>query len=196
MNLLLFPLFAFFLFVASDFITVLFTKQYVASIPLFRIALLSILFASINTGVILNAYAETRYQMYIGFFRLGVAMLTLYVFVKIWGVVGAVVADILVMVFFRVIILHKVARVLGIAYKNIIAWKENGLILCISLLSGVPLLFMKKYLCLQPLPSFLLSCPVYFAFYGIISVMMNTVSPHELSSFVENVLNRVPFRKS
>ena len=63
---------------------------------------------------------------------------------------GTMSADISVIVFFRFFILKKVARVVGVSYGKIIRWLENGLILFVAFLSGIPLVFMKRALSSSP----------------------------------------------
>ncbi|HBN25998.1 MAG TPA: hypothetical protein DD405_00815 [Desulfobacteraceae bacterium] len=180
MNLLLLPAFAFFFIMAEEFIVVLFTANYTESVPIFRINILAILISGINSGAILQAYAETKFLMKIAFIRLPVIVIILYFFITTWGVLGAVAANVVSLYFFRFILLCKVKKVLDLPFVKLINWKINITILLTAFLSGLPLVLIKIFLNLPPLFLLIVSSLLYTASYLILSVRMDIITKHEI----------------
>ena len=187
MNLMLMPVFVFFFFTAEVFITVLFTADYADSVPIFRIGLFLILISSINTGAVLQAYAKTRYVMNIALLRLPVTAGLLWVFIQQWGVLGAVSADVLAMVAFRLVVLGKVARVLGLPFSKVIDWSMNGRILLMALLAGMPVLVLTHLIADSPLLCLAASGIIYPLLYGILMVRSTCLAREEKAELIENV---------
>jgi O-antigen/teichoic acid export membrane protein len=191
MNLLLFPVFGFFLFMAAPFIILLFTSQYSDSIPIFRVSLLSILIAGINTGAILEAHAQTRYIMKIAFVRLPVTLVILYLFIHQWGVLGAVAANVVSLYLFRIIVLRKVEKVLELSFFRIVDWRCNGKILLLSLLSGLPLFALNSMTDLHPFAALCIAGMIYPLAYGSLGVRFGIIRRDEMEAFRRFVRDKV-----
>lgn len=191
MNFFLFPIFVYFFIMSHDFIVALFTDKYVDSVPIFRIGLLAILTSGINTGAILNAYAQTRYQMNIGFARISAAIVVLYLFIKFWGVIGAISANVVVSAVFMAIVMGKITRVIGTPLKKIIAWRENGQLFFIALVSGIPILLLKISVPLVPIVSLAVTFFIYISCYVILSLCFNTLSVADIFSFIKKFPQRI-----
>lgn len=188
MNLFLFPAFVFFFIMAHEFIVLLFTSDYVGSIPIFRISLLAILISGINTGAVLQAYAETKYMMKLAFIRLPVTAGILYYFVNMWGVLGAVAADVLLIICFRIIVLGKVHKTLDLPFLKIIEWKTNAKIFLVAVLAGFPLILLKILFPLPPLVLFAVAGLLYSITYFFISIQSNSIHRSEIEK-IHNYLN-------
>jgi len=188
MNLFFFPTFMFFLLMSQEFIIVLFGPKYVDSVPIFQISLLGLLIASINTGSVLNAYAETTYQFRIALLRLPVAVLLLYVFTKRWGIIGAVSADMIVSAGFRFIVLGKVAGVMELSIIRLLEPRKNGKIMLASLLAGLPLLYFKACLELPLVPLLAVSGLIFGVLYCFFGFLLKISSRSEVASFCRALL--------
>jgi O-antigen/teichoic acid export membrane protein len=195
MNLIFFPTFVFFFIMADEFILLLFTDKYEASIPIFRVSLLGILMSGINVGAVLNAYAQTRYEMTIAFVRLPVTMVLLYVFTNLWGVLGAIGADVFVSYLFRAVALQRVADVLSLSFGRIFEWRKNGIALCIAGVAGIPLLGLKNFAGMGPFLLLAVSAVIFCFCYVGLSIAFGTLSKAEVRSLVDLLLRRfVPLR--
>ncbi len=183
MNLFFFPIFVFFCLMAHEFIVTFFTINYIDSVPIFRISLLGLLVSGINTGAILNAYAETRYQLRIALLRLPIAIVALYLFTKMWGVLGTVTADVLVSIGFVIFVLGKVARVMEVPFGQLVSFRKNGRIMAAALLAGAPILVVRNYLPFPPLFLLTVSFPVYTVCYFALCFALKTMSWREITSF-------------
>ena len=191
-NIFLLPAFSFFFIMANDFIVVMFTVNYSDSIPIFRISLLTILLVAINPGPVLRAYAETKYIMKIGFLRVPGAIAALYLFVSLWGVLGAIIANFVTMLIFRSLLMVKASRVLDISLQKMIQWNKNITILLISISSGLPLILIKTYLDLEPVISLGGSFILYSLLYFTLSIYFETIEKNErlaLQNYISDKLS-------
>jgi O-antigen/teichoic acid export membrane protein len=190
MNLIIYPLFIFFFFFADEFIVTLFTRDYLASARIFRISLIALAVVGINTGALLNAYAQTKYLMMLGFVRLPVSILMLYWFTSMWGLVGAMSANVLLSFLFQGIILIKISRVMEIPFVKVLQWEVLAKILGASLIAVFPLVLGKSYLSIPPLAILLLAAPLFFAGYTGLSILFGTLLRQE-TRFFQNILRQL-----
>jgi O-antigen/teichoic acid export membrane protein len=181
MNLLFFPTFVFLFIMADEFIIGLYTNQYVESIAIFRISLFALLIIGINTGPILSAFAESRFQLKIALMRLPVAIAVLYFFTKGWGMLGAVAADVFVSASFRFFVLGKVARVMKIEARELVLWSDNFKILSAAVLSGAPLFIVKELVQVHPLVLLSVTAPMFVLVYGLLGLALKIISWSEVS---------------
>jgi O-antigen/teichoic acid export membrane protein len=187
MNLIIYPLFIFFFFFADEFIVALFTREYLESAVIFRISLLGLAVVGINAGAVLNAYAQTKYLMNLGFARLPITVLILYAFTSMWGMVGAMSANVLLSVLFQGIVLLKVSKVMEINFFKVLQWEVNAKILGAALISVFPLVLGKGYLHIPPLGVLLLAGPLFLAGYASLSILFGTLNRQEVRYFQETI---------
>ena len=143
------PLYAFLLVVARDFITLLFTKQYLAAWPIFAINLTLVplaILASANDPV-MRAYAEHR------FFLLRVRVALLVVFVcAVWfgvgrfGLVGAITAAVAVNFLERIVTAHKAARILGVRTADAALFKDVGKLALAAAVAGLAAWLLRSFI--------------------------------------------------
>ena len=115
------PFYALLLVVAREFVVLLFTEQYAASVPVFRVNLTLIPLAVLMSAAdpVIRAYAEHRYY----FLRLRLALLALMaaaiiVGLKTFGMTGAITAAVAVNCVERLVTARKCARVLGVTGRD------------------------------------------------------------------------------
>jgi O-antigen/teichoic acid export membrane protein len=84
------PLVTLLLVVGHDLIVFLFTDAYAASVPIYRVWLVAILFAIIPMDGLLRVYEQTRFLLVINVFRFILVAGGMYWFVSNMGLVGAV----------------------------------------------------------------------------------------------------------
>ena len=180
MNLFLFPIFVFFFIMAHEFILAFFSAKYSESVPIFQVCLVAILVGGINTGAVLNAYAQTQYLMKLALFRIPVAIVILYVFAKTWGIIGAIVADVLVTVSFRLIVLAKVSEVMKISVMNLLIPKVNGKILGCAVLAACPVLILKFLYSFTPLVMLIVTACVFTLTYCSTGLLIGILTKTEI----------------
>ena len=136
-----FPMFIFLMIVADIFITTLFTKNYAASIPIFRINILLIPFYCLMLDPIGRAFPE------IGRFLLKVRIIIfVFLFAALWfgmwhfdlrGMISIVVVGVLIE---RVVSLAKIVRILEIKSSDFHLLKDVGKTAIAAVFAGVVLL--------------------------------------------------------
>ncbi|MFL6213168.1 MAG: glycosyltransferase [Blastocatellia bacterium] len=124
-----FPIYAFLLIMGRDFLSLLFTDQYLASYPIFAINITLIPLAIITSACdpVIRAYAEHRFFL----LKARVLLLTLLI-VALWfvtghyGMVGTIATAISVNLIERAVTLAKVGRVLHVSRQDLRLLKDIG----------------------------------------------------------------------
>ncbi|MBI3802514.1 MAG: oligosaccharide flippase family protein [Nitrospirae bacterium] len=160
-----FPAFVFLQVVAHDLIVLLFTPTYLSSVPLFRIALFSLLTAIFLTEGVLRAYADTTFILKITFMKLVLTLLFIFPLLSWFGLSGGVLTLTLVLVIAKVTMLWKVARLIPLSLSALLPWRDLLSIGIFSVFCAVPVFFMGRIGTASPAWMVLLSATVYTVFY-------------------------------
>jgi O-antigen/teichoic acid export membrane protein len=122
-----FPLYALLVVVAHEFIGFLFTRRYLASVPVFLINLTLLLLGVMLQDPLFRAYVEQRFFL----IRLRV-VLCLLLTAGLWfgttrfGLVGAISTVVLVSVTERIVMAVRFGRILGVSRKDLVLLKDIG----------------------------------------------------------------------
>ena len=122
-----FPVYALLIVVAHEFIAFLFTRRYLASVPVFLINLTLLLLGVLLQDPLFRAYVEQRFFL----IRLRVVLCVLLT-AGLWfgttryGLVGAISAVVLVGVTERIVMAVRFGRILGVSRKDIVLLKDVG----------------------------------------------------------------------
>src|SRR5205823_5179513 len=108
--LVFFPLVGLLAVNANALITVLFTKDYAASVPIFMVWSLSILFASIQTDGVMRVFAQTRFLFVVNVLRLGILVAVMHLFLARFHLLGAVLVTLVGIVFAKTAALARIRR--------------------------------------------------------------------------------------
>lgn len=146
-----FPVFVFLQLMAPELITLLFTPTYLASVPLFRVALLSLLTAIILTEGVLRAYAETHFILKTTFMKLALTLILIFPFLSWFGLSGGVITLIAVLATAKTLMLWKVSRLIPLSVADLLPWRDLFSIAFFSALCGIPVLFVKSFEIASPL---------------------------------------------
>jgi O-antigen/teichoic acid export membrane protein len=84
------PLFISFFVFADQFIITVFTKNYAAAVPVFRIALLTVLLEATRYGMITRAYAKTGFMFIVSLIALLFMIPSCYFGILHYGIIGAI----------------------------------------------------------------------------------------------------------
>lgn len=84
------PMFVSFCVFANQFIVTVFTDKYAAAVPVFRIALLTVLLEATRYGMITRAYARTGFMFFVSLVSLLLMVATCYIGITCYGMVGAI----------------------------------------------------------------------------------------------------------
>lgn len=151
-SLLILPLFAFFMITAREVITILYTPEYLAAVPVFQVYLLLLLVhvAAFDSLVLSMGYSKiVLYSTIIG---LMLNIVFNVVFINLIGFTGPAIATVLVTLSITGYLLYVVKRKLSVSWGEVFPWKIYLHILGTSIIAGVvavPLAFMNDSLWLK-----------------------------------------------
>jgi O-antigen/teichoic acid export membrane protein len=127
LSLVYFPLYAFLLVAGREFITVLFTEQYIGSWPIFAINITMVPAGILVLDPILRAYAEQRYFL----LKLRVALIVALV-AALWfgterlGLVGTIAVVVFVALAERLVTAIRMGRIVGLTHRDLHLLKGVG----------------------------------------------------------------------
>jgi O-antigen/teichoic acid export membrane protein len=122
-----FPVYALLVVVAHEFISFLFTRSYLASVPVFLINLTLLLLGIVLQDPLFRAYVEQRFFLIRLRVVLGVLLTAgLWFGTTRFGPVGAISAVVLVGVAERAVMAVRFGRILGVTRKDIVLLKDVG----------------------------------------------------------------------
>lgn len=133
-----FPVYALLMVVAHEFISFLFTRRYLASVPVFMINLTLLLLGIMLQDPLFRAYVEQRFFL----IRLRIVLCVLLT-AGLWfgttrfGLVGAISAVVLVCVTERIVMAVRFGRILGVSRKDLPLLKDIGKLAIAAAVSGL-----------------------------------------------------------
>jgi O-antigen/teichoic acid export membrane protein len=130
------PLAALLCLTAHAVIVVLFTKTYLASVPILRVWCLMVLPSAFAVDGVLRAHARTRFLLVMNVVRLVVIVGLVGWLISRFGIIGAVLATLLGTVVVKAMALAQIARVMQVGLSEVLPWRRLALI---AVNAGVPL---------------------------------------------------------
>src|SRR5271165_6653431 len=133
-----FPVYALLAVVAQEFISFLFTRSYLASVPVFLINLTLLLLGILLLDPLFRAYVEQRFFL----IRLRVVLCValtagLWIGTARFGLLGAITTVVVVTVAERVVMAIRFARILGVGRRDLALLKDTGKLAIAATLSGL-----------------------------------------------------------
>lgn len=180
-----FPLHAFLLVMGREFLILLFTKQYLASWPIFAINLTLIPLAIITSAYdpVTRAYAELRYFLIKTRVVLLVLLLAcLWFTTQRFGIIGAIASMVCVNAIERVVIARRVTQTLGLTRRDFSLFKDIGkLFLAVTASSLITALVRSLMNGAKPF-SMLFFCGLTFLFVYLLMIwLIGILTPDERS---------------
>ena len=120
--LFFFPLFGLFAACAYDLIVFLFTEQYAASAPIFRLWCVVVLLAVFQTDGLIRVLAETRYLLFVNVVRLLTIAAVIGPLLSGFGLLGPVLATLLATAVAKVLMLARWKSRLGVSMGDLLPW--------------------------------------------------------------------------
>ena len=153
---------------AGKLITLLFTANYAASVPLFMVWTTSMLFAAVMTDSVLRVHADTRFLVVLNLLRLMVVALAIGPFLAWFGLMGAVLVTLLATALAKLVALVRIRGILHCGLAKVLPWKSLFSILAIATGAALPCLLLESALPLPSLPALLILGAVYAVSYGLL----------------------------
>jgi O-antigen/teichoic acid export membrane protein len=169
LSLIFIPLTVYLFIVADEFITVLFTENYAASIPLFMVFILSIPLHSIKCDAVIRSFGRADFLVYIYIFRLIFSIVMIFILMNKFGLIGIPFALVLVEATSKIIMIVKVGKLLGIRVMELLPTKELLRVTTIALIPALAVVFFKElYPNINKLVFLITSGCIYSLIYWII----------------------------
>ena len=177
--LVFFPLTALLLIGARDFIVMLFTDAYLASVPVFMIGVTAILFASVPVDGLLRVYAKTRTLLVMNLARLALIAMLIHWSIVSFGLVGAIAVTVVALALGKAIGLATAASLWHVGIGRLLPWRALSLIAATSLVAGLPALAVASGVQTAPAVRLLAVGIVYVSTYAAIAMAFGLLSTQE-----------------
>ena len=159
--LVFFPLVGVLLVNARDLIVLLFTRSYLASVPIFMVWTAAFLLAALPVDGVMRVYADTRFLVLLGAIKLAIIAASVGWFITRFHLLGGVLVTLLATLVGKTLALARVKVHMQACLYDLLPWTGLAAILGCALAAGLPALFVKEGLGLAPLPSIAASGLVY-----------------------------------
>lgn len=189
--LIFFPVFVLLFVTAPKLIEFLFTSQYAASVPIFLVWSLTVIFSVVQTDSVLRVYAKTRFLFLLYSIRLAMIVTLFGFFVKAMWLQGAVLLTVLAIVVAKSLALWRLTGLLGVGFRRILPWSSLGAILVVSLAAGVPAALVVRHLTAPLLGLLFVAGFMYMAFYLFMLFRFGLLSEGERVA-IAGLLQRPP----
>lgn len=141
--LVFFPVLALLLVTARDFIVLLFTDRYLASVPIFMVWSLALASSVLQTDAILRVYAATRFMLVLGLLKLLVIATLIGAFMSAFGLQGAVLVSLVATLAMKVAALARMRRLAGVGVRNLLPWTDLAGIALAAAAAALPALVVR-----------------------------------------------------
>jgi len=161
-----FPLAGVLLVSARDLVPVLFTDRYAASVPIFMIWSLTIVFAVLQVDGVLRVYAETRFllALYVG--KLLLIASSIGWLISRFHLAGAVLATLFAMVVAKGLALLRIKARIGVPLSRVLPWANLLRTALAAALAGAAALAVRTRLAVPPAPLLFAGAAVYTLSYA------------------------------
>jgi O-antigen/teichoic acid export membrane protein len=144
--LVFFPVLALMLVAARDFIVLLFTDRYLASVPIFMVSSLALLSSVFQTDGMLRVYAATRSMLVLGVAKLLIIASLIGLFMTAFGLPGAVLVSLMAMLTMKAVALARMKRFLGVGLGRLVPWRSLAGIAAAAAAAALPAFIVKATL--------------------------------------------------
>jgi O-antigen/teichoic acid export membrane protein len=178
--LVFFPLVGVLVVNATALITTLFDKdKYAASVPIFMVWSLSILFASIQTDGVMRVFAQTRFLFVLNLFRLSLLVAVMHWFLTHFHLQGAVMVTLLGMAFAKTVALIRIRRLMHVGLSMLLPWEKIGRILLAAMISAVPVAVLNRSLTGPPWALLFIGGALYAFTYASLVLILRILTDSE-----------------
>ena len=179
--LLFFPLAGLLLVNARELIVLLFTENYLASVPIFMVFSLSILLVVFRIDGVLRVYAQTRFLFVLNVIRLLVIAALFHWFLATLHLVGAVLITVLAAAIGKGLGLARMKRLMEVGLTDLLPWRSLAAIGGMAAVAGLIALVVKSGTGLPTLPLLVTTSLVYTASYLALAIGFRVLRDTELA---------------
>jgi O-antigen/teichoic acid export membrane protein len=164
---------------AYPLITLLYTSAYAASVPIFMLWSLSILFSVFPTDGVLRTYAENRWLLTTNITRLVMIVALMGWFIFKFHLIGAVLITLSGMLLAKVMHLARVKTLLRVGMTQLLPWSSLGSILLVSMISAIPSVILNAKLDVPLLILLPVSGMAYSCTFALLVLLFGLLTPEE-----------------
>jgi O-antigen/teichoic acid export membrane protein len=163
--LLFFPLAVFLMVDAREFITLLFTRRYISSAPIFMVWCAMILLTTLQVDGVMRVFAQTRFLLVLNLMRLAVIAGLIHWSLGQFHLIGAALVTVLATLLFKAGGLIRMKRLLEVGAVDLLPWRSLGALLAAAMCGVVSSLAIKSLIHVSPLPTILATGVAYTITY-------------------------------
>lgn len=164
---IVFPLAAVLMLTARDLIVVLFTKTYLASVPVFIVWCLMILPSAFAVDGVLRVYAQTRFLLIMNIARLLIVAGLIGWFISTWGLIGAVLVTLTGTTIVKAAALARIARLMQVGFAEVLPWRRLSALALHATVAAIPAWTLMR-IATAPLIAAAIGGTSYAAAFGLI----------------------------
>lgn len=183
-TLIIFPLCLLFFIFAKPLITLLYTDQYAASVPYFKVYLLILPLRVATYGIIFMAMQKTKYIMYNSLLILSMNLILNLILVRFMGMMGAAVATVFVTWFSAGLYLywirHHLQLKLGELFPSLAILRTAAAVILSGVLTALTLRIFGQGWSIQLLALLIFACS-----YLLLGVLFKAILPYDISFIKE-----------
>lgn len=140
------PIIAIVFVFATDIFDCLFTNEYLASVPFFRIYIFSFLFGALGAGTVLRAAGKTNYSLRAYLYSMILYLPFSYFSIRYYGTWGAIVTAMIGIILPKVFQIRFERILLGVSLKQYMPWMDFVKILVIATIFLIPVILARQIL--------------------------------------------------
>jgi O-antigen/teichoic acid export membrane protein len=164
---------------AYALITLLYTTRYAASVPIFMVWSLSILFAAFQTDGVLRTFAENRWLFIIYITKLAMVLVLMSYFLSRFYLMGPVFVTLSGIFLAKAMALARIKKLLRATVSELMPWKSFGSTLIISMVSAIPSIILNAKLEVPTLVLLPVSGMAYVVTYSVLVLALGLLNDEE-----------------
>jgi len=180
--LIFFPLVGLLVVNAFPLITLLYTTAYAASVPIFMVWSLSILFSAFPTDGVLRTFSENRWLLITNIVRRVMLLALMNRFIMSFHLLGAVLITLAGMLLAKLMHLARIKTLLRVGLGELLPWRSLGGIVMISMVSAIPSIVLNAKLDLLQLVLLPISGMVYMGIFTLLVLLFGLLTAEERAS--------------
>jgi O-antigen/teichoic acid export membrane protein len=175
------PVYVFLTVIAYEFIQFLYTSQYIASGAIFQVYLSVLPLAAFLYDPFTRAFPEhTRFLLKARLIETVVLVIGLYFGIQLFGMYGAIVIVVLMVLTDYIVLTYKIVGILGITREHLPLFSALGRIAACAVVAGIAAQMVRMQLTGQrPLPILLISGVIFFVVYVATVVLLHVPTVEE-----------------
>jgi O-antigen/teichoic acid export membrane protein len=177
---------------AYHLITLLYTTAYAASVPIFMVWSLLILFSALQTDGVLRTFAENRFLLVVNLIRLAAIVLMMSWFFSKFYLTGPVILTLAGMLLAKVMATVRIKKLLQTTFAQVLPWKALGSILFVASVSTIPSALLNAKLELPSIIVLPISGMAYLVTYCALVLSLGLLDSGEKSAIKSFILACYP----